>query len=61
MTNVIRACSKAPRPTWATHNAAASEEKKTDDGTMMWPSEAKSNPWVAAEPPDAQTLAPSTT
>jgi hypothetical protein len=61
MTDVIRTCSKAPRPTWVTRSAAASEGKKTDEGTMMWPPEAKSNPSVVADPPQAQILTPAAT
>jgi hypothetical protein len=61
MTDVILACSKALCPTWVTRSAAASEGKKTDEGTMMWPPEAKSNPLVVADPPEAQTLTPATT
>jgi hypothetical protein len=44
MTDVIRACLKAPRPTWVTRSAAASEGKRTDEETMMSPPEAK--PWL---------------
>jgi hypothetical protein len=61
MTDVIRACSKAPRSTWVTRSAAASQGKKTDEATMMWPPEAIPNPLVVADPPEAQTLTPATT
>jgi hypothetical protein len=60
MTNVIRACSKAPHPTWTTRSAAANKGKKTAEGTMMWPLEAKPNPLAAADLPEAQTLTPAT-
>jgi hypothetical protein len=53
MTDVIRACSKAPRPTCVTRSAAVSDENKTDEGTMMWPPEAKPNSLVVADPPEA--------
>jgi hypothetical protein len=53
MTDVICACSKAPGPIWMTHSAAASEGKKIDEETMMWPPEAKPNPLVVADSPEA--------
>jgi hypothetical protein len=56
MTDMIRACSKTPRPTWLTRSAVASKGKKTDEGMMMSPPEAKPNPLVVADPPEAQTL-----
>jgi hypothetical protein len=61
MTDLIRACSKAPRPTWVTRSAGASDGKKTDEGTTTWPPEAKPNPLVVADPPKAQILTPATT
>jgi hypothetical protein len=61
MTNMIRACSKGPRRTWVTRSAAPSEGEKTDEGTMMWPPEAKPNLLVVADPPGAQTLTSATT
>jgi hypothetical protein len=61
MTDVIRACSKTPRPTRVTRSAAGSEGKKTDEGTMMWPAEAKPNSLIVADPLEAPTLTPATT
>jgi hypothetical protein len=59
--DVIRAYSKAPPPTWVTRSAAASEGKKIGEGTIIWSPEAKPNPLVVADPPEAQALTPATT
>jgi hypothetical protein len=61
MIDVIRACSKAPRPTRVTRSAAASKGKKTGEGPMMCPLEAKPNQLVVADPREAQTLTPAAT
>jgi hypothetical protein len=42
-------------------SAAVSEGKETDEGTMMWPPEAKPNRSAVADPPEAQTLTPAMT
>jgi hypothetical protein len=44
-----------------TPDAAASEVKKTDEGTMTWLLELEPNPRAVADRPDAQTLTPATT
>jgi hypothetical protein len=44
-----------------TASVLASKGKKTDEGTMMLPSEPKSNPATVAESPETQTLTPATT
>jgi hypothetical protein len=50
---------------WVTSSVAAREGKKTEEGTMMSPSqresESKSNPTTVADRPDAQILTPATT
>jgi hypothetical protein len=44
-----------------TSSAATSDEKKTEEGTVMSPPEPESNPAAVADPPKAQTLTPATT
>jgi hypothetical protein len=55
VTDVICVAVKPPRPTWVTRTVAANEEKKTDEGSLMWPPELKPNPTAAPDPPEAQT------
>jgi hypothetical protein len=52
----------ARRPIWVTSsNVAASEGKKTGEGTMMSAPEPAGNPVTVADPPEAQTKTPATT
>jgi hypothetical protein len=44
-----------------TPSIAASDRKKTEDGTMMPPPKAESNPMTVADRPKAQTLTTATT
>jgi hypothetical protein len=44
-----------------TPNVAASEGKKTDEGTIMRPPERKPNPMTVADPLGARTWTPATT
>jgi hypothetical protein len=48
-------------PIRMTSSVATSEEKKTDEGTVMSPSEAELNPATVADPPEAQTPTPAMT
>jgi hypothetical protein len=51
----------AERPIRVTFSATASEGKKTDEGTMISPSEPQYNSVVVADPPEAQTATPAAT
>jgi hypothetical protein len=55
---VIRVLSNARGPIWVTSSVAASEGKKTEEGTMISTPEAPSNLVAVADPAEAQTLTP---
>jgi hypothetical protein len=44
-----------------TFSVVASEGKKTDERTMIWPLEAELDLMTVADPPEAQTLTRATT
>jgi hypothetical protein len=46
---------------WMTSSVAASEGKKTDEGTIMSLPGPESNMVAVADPPEAETLTPATT
>jgi hypothetical protein len=50
---VICVFSNAPRPTWLTPTVAASEGKRTDEGTIIPLPELKTNPAAVADPLEA--------
>jgi hypothetical protein len=50
-----------PPSSWVTPSVAASEGKKTDEGTMMWPREPEPNAVAVVDPSEAQTLMHATT
>jgi hypothetical protein len=56
--DVISAVLNAQDPIWVTYSGAASEGKKTDEGTIMSTPESLSKPVAVANPPEAQTPAP---
>jgi hypothetical protein len=58
---MINTLSNAQLPIRVTDSVSASEGKKTVEGTMMLPSEPKSNPAAVTESPETQTLTPATT
>jgi hypothetical protein len=55
---VIRVVANARGPIWVTYSVAASEGKKTEEGTTISTSEPPSNSVAVADPPEAQTLTP---
>jgi hypothetical protein len=61
MITMIGALSNTRQPSRVMASVPASEGKKTDEGTMMLPSTAESNPATVAAPPKTQTLTPATT
>lgn len=58
MTDIIRVFSDTRSPNCVTPSVAASEGKKTDEGTRRCRRQAKSNPVAVADPPEGQTLTP---
>jgi hypothetical protein len=59
--DLIGAFPNAELPIRVTDSVLASEGKKTDEGTMMFSSQHKSNPATVAESPETRTLTPATT
>jgi hypothetical protein len=58
---VIAVYTNALWPIWVTFSVAASEGKKTEEGTMMLTHELLRNLATVADPPEAKALKPETT
>jgi hypothetical protein len=61
MADMIRMFANPGGPIRMTSGVATSEEKKTEEGTVMSLPEPEYNPVAVADPPEAQTLTPATT
>jgi hypothetical protein len=55
---VIRVAANARWPIWVTSSVAASEGKKTEEGTTISTPESPSNSVAVDDPPEAQTPTP---